>query len=596
MSIEENTLINLGSTRDTITFNNHKTLPMNQRRPGQMIHSQIVLKDIIGEGGMGIVYRAVQDYPRREVAIKRLRDNASHLRWALIQEAMITGEMEHPGTVPIYSLNLAGNSAPEVVMQCIKGKNLLELINGNVPNEADLRKYISALIQVCNALEYAHKKGIIHRDIKPENIMLGDFGEVYLLDWGIAVKKEDEELMPFGMVGTPVYMAPEMLSGDPNAVDERTDIYLMGATLHEIITGSPRHFSNDFNTTLELVKKSEPHNFSDETPKLLAALVNQSCSLNPQNRPQSIELFRKKLRDFLHNREAIVLSNIAAKELAHLKRIINNGIPLEIYRHFHRARFGFEHALTIWPNCEQAKRGIYQSLELMINYHITQNNVELALTLMQVIEDPSESTIIRFNKLTKKKAKDDAEKLRLAQIGSKNDPRTSRNWRMFFNYALLFAAAIYVFFLFQLDSTSIENVTIELLHSHSIIMILPVIPIIILGRKHLIFNPHGQRVSIGIGGALFIMCINRWFAIQYQTPVQVVLLTDILIFGLGIANTAPSIKSGPILSLIFMAMAFINHFYPSTFWVGGLSLMLITMLLVTKDFYAEWKHDAKESN
>ena len=143
---------------------------------------------------------------------------------------------------------------------------------------------------------------------------------------------------------------------------------------------------------------------------------------------------------------------------------------------------------------------------------------------------------------------------------------------MFFNYALLFAAAIYVFFLFQLDSTSIENVTIELLHSHSIIMILPVIPIIILGRKHLIFNPHGQRVSIGIGGALFIMCINRWFAIQYQTPVQVVLLTDILIFGLGIANTAPSIKSGPILSLIFCYQEHCNEHkgqpsYPKCTWV-----------------------------
>ena len=113
------------------------------------------------------------------------------------------------------------------------------------------------MVQVANALEYAHSHGILHRDIKPENIMIGNFGEVYLLDWGIALHKGTQEKANHILVGTPSYMAPEMLSGDLNLIDERTDIYLFGATIYELVTGHPPHGVGTISEVLQRVKAQE---------------------------------------------------------------------------------------------------------------------------------------------------------------------------------------------------------------------------------------------------------------------------------------------------------------------------------------------------
>ena len=106
---------------------------------------------------------------------------------ALIHEALITGSLEHPTIIPIHSVNLTGPNGPEVIMKRVQGKTILELLQKQ--SSYDLDEILNALIQVCNGLEYAHSHSIFHRDVKPENIMLGEFGEVYLLDWGIAVKR-----------------------------------------------------------------------------------------------------------------------------------------------------------------------------------------------------------------------------------------------------------------------------------------------------------------------------------------------------------------------------------------------------------------------
>src|SRR5262249_35011988 len=120
------------------------------------------------------------------------------------------------------------------------------------PGEDRLVSHLQILMQVCNAVEFAHRRGLIHRDIKPANVMVGEFGEVYLLDWGIAARtgilaEASSHLGESGaeptprMLGTPAYMAPEMLSRKVGPIDERTDVYLLGATLHEVLTGRPRH-------------------------------------------------------------------------------------------------------------------------------------------------------------------------------------------------------------------------------------------------------------------------------------------------------------------------------------------------------------------
>ena len=211
-----------------------------------------ITSHILGEGGMGIVFEGQQRYPNRPIAIKRLKKRNALLEQFLRREAMITGRLAHPNIIPVHILKPKGPLGPEVIMPLLKGNTLLDLLElGNM----SLREALSILDQICNGLRYAHEHNIIHRDIKPENIIVGSYGEVYLVDWGIALDKDDCEHIKAQMVGTPAYMPPEMLSGDPEEVTIQTDIYLLGATLHHILTGEARHKGNTLHETIKYIQK-----------------------------------------------------------------------------------------------------------------------------------------------------------------------------------------------------------------------------------------------------------------------------------------------------------------------------------------------------
>ena len=244
-------------------------LPNHMHALLQAWHDQRLegLNGPFGVGGMAVVYLADQEIPPRQVAVKRLRTNTEKRAEQLFAEALLTGSLEHPNIIPVHSIRIDPVRGPEVVLRRVDGISLFDAYQKDGQSEAGLRLLLPKLIQVCNALEYAHARGVIHRDIKPENIMLGHYGEVYLLDWGIALdttKPPPEDYVP---VGTPHYLAPEMLSGNPDEVDARTDVYLMGATLHFLLVGDARH---EATTTLAAALKAQasapytypPHVFS----------------------------------------------------------------------------------------------------------------------------------------------------------------------------------------------------------------------------------------------------------------------------------------------------------------------------------------------
>ncbi|MGM0559223.1 MAG: serine/threonine-protein kinase, partial [Myxococcota bacterium] len=175
--------------------------------------ADLKVTETLGEGGMGIVRLARQSPLERDVAVKtskKLTDpGAIH---GLLQEAFITGHLEHPNVIPIYTLGQDESGAPLIVMKRVEGISWLAKLDDET---LDLEYHIDVLRQVANAVRFAHSKGIVHRDIKPENVMIGDFGEVYLLDWGIALSLDEPKgLMPTRenakMAGTAQYMAPEM--------------------------------------------------------------------------------------------------------------------------------------------------------------------------------------------------------------------------------------------------------------------------------------------------------------------------------------------------------------------------------------------------
>lgn len=226
--------------------------------------SDFTVLSTLGEGGMGRVVLARQRSLEREVALKTLQENAgADASAALLREARIAGALEHPGVVPIHLLTFDEAGRPMLVMKRVDGIDLATLLtNESHPMwSADGRHRdrlvasLEILIQVCLTLQFAHSRGVVHRDIKPKNIMVGSFGEVYLVDWGVASTMSDSSAI--SLPGTPEYMPPEMATGRPG--DQRSDVYLLGATLHEVLTGMPRHEGGTVAEVLRAASVSAPY-------------------------------------------------------------------------------------------------------------------------------------------------------------------------------------------------------------------------------------------------------------------------------------------------------------------------------------------------
>src|SRR3954467_1599549 len=201
--------------------------------------------ELIGRGGMGEVVVAQDQRIGREVAIKRIRslDPSSDAVNRFLREARIQARLDHPAIVPVYELGTDADGRPYFTMKRLAGVTLSRKLSENGPVQPLLR----AFVDVCLAIQLAHSRGVVHRDLKPSNIMLGDYGEVYVLDWGVArvltetrrttgpslVVDPDDGTTVGAILGTPGYMAPEQVRG--HEAGSKADVYALGAILFEIL-------------------------------------------------------------------------------------------------------------------------------------------------------------------------------------------------------------------------------------------------------------------------------------------------------------------------------------------------------------------------
>jgi tetratricopeptide (TPR) repeat protein/tRNA A-37 threonylcarbamoyl transferase component Bud32 len=233
-----------------------------------------------GEGGLGKVFVAHDNDLQRDVALKELKPERSghpEMWRRFLKEAQITGQLEHPNIVPVYELarrSEAEEAQPFYTMRLVRGQTLREAVRDYHQRKNEgvdplaLHRLLSAFINICQAIGYAHSRGVVHRDLKPENVVLGSFGEVVVLDWGLAkmVDGPDEASPAIAVsedarteatqtgraLGSPAYMAPEQAEGRMDLIDPRTDIYGLGGILFEILTGRPPHTGQD---TAELLRQ-----------------------------------------------------------------------------------------------------------------------------------------------------------------------------------------------------------------------------------------------------------------------------------------------------------------------------------------------------
>jgi len=277
----------------------------------------------LGRGGMSVVYRAFDPVLRRETAFKRLapRGDAEVARERFLDEARITGNLEHPNVVPIYEYGTEGGD-DFMTMKLVEGRTLSQVLRSHGDDRLDpdvLAQSLDVLLRVCDAVAFAHHQGIIHRDLKPANVMVGDFGEVYVVDWGIARRKggpPDPHRAEGTTVGTPSFMAPEQIEA-PDSVDERADVYTLGGLLYYILSGRPPHHGKApiARMTVALYGRVKPVQTIVDDPRLprtLARVCARALSIDPEDRYPTVRAFRREIEKFLRGAWALPSRTVAA--------------------------------------------------------------------------------------------------------------------------------------------------------------------------------------------------------------------------------------------------------------------------------------------
>lgn len=347
------------------------TVPSARTRAQQPLSPGFDVVEEIGRGGMGIVFRSRQRSLDREVALKRVHSNvdSDSTRGQFVSEALITGWLDHPNIVPVHDLSVSDDGEVSLAMKLVGGRSWAELLTDRRDDREWLSQQLDILLSVSNALAFAHSRRILHRDLKPENVMVGEYGEVLLMDWGIAIDFADEpsgktmhRSEVTGPAGTPLYMAPELAEGRASAQGPVTDVYLLGAVLHEVLTGRPPHLGETLLDVLTAAAESTPPEFDASVPEGLQEICRTAMARDPADRYPTVTAFQGAVRDYLRHRESAWIAEDAATALdrcrgvrvrADLDEVSRN----RLYGDFGAAVAGFQQARALWAENRRAEIG-----------------------------------------------------------------------------------------------------------------------------------------------------------------------------------------------------------------------------------------------
>ena len=295
----------------------------------------------LGEGGMGKVVKAQDLGLEREVAIKRLRVEVGDAENAqrFLLEAKATGQLEHPNIPPVYELGRDEDGRPYFALKLVRGRSLQQIIAGLRDGDARLHDEFTFILRlqifqkVCEAVAYAHERGIIHRDIKPDNVMVGELGEVFLMDWGLAKDQQaaTADATQAGIfMGTPMYAAPEQISGEK--ASPLWDVYGLGATLYEWLSLKPPHSGKsvrDILTSVLTKKPTDPvfhfHPVQGRMPVEMSRLVMRAMHKEAPKRFQSVKEMLEEIQNILNGEINAVCPCTVVKSSFHgVSRILDN--------------------------------------------------------------------------------------------------------------------------------------------------------------------------------------------------------------------------------------------------------------------------------
>ncbi len=523
------------------------TISSSELRRRSAVHPDFILTELIGRGGMGEVHAAEQRSLQREVAIKMVvgDDARTSSRSALVHEARVIARLEHPNIVPIHFLGRDQNGQPALVMKRIEGvtwRTLLERSDHELLKGRDrLEFHLEVLLRVCDAVELAHDRGILHRDIKPENVVVGRFGEVYLVDWGVArsiprtafgvLEDVVGEEADGELVGTPSFMAPEMVLGNTSDLGRHTDVYLLGATLHVVITGKRRHAGDDLMAVLEAATQSAPVMYGPSVAEL-GAIANRATSRDPAARYPSATSFGGAIRAFLRSRALLDVTRTATEKLHELAALLARGSTGDegrFIRDVHElsagARFGFMEVLKADPDNEEAKTGLRECLLHLVRFEIEAGHATVARALVSGLSAPPASLLWSLEKLeSRERDQHEAEQ----RLRHEHDPLTSRGAR---HWVIGSAAAVAIALSgYSIGAGQTDDAQFLAVEALIFAVVIGIAALTLHSRiKSSAIARRTVYVLIGVGLAV---CGHRLVCSFRDTPTRDILATDLIIASL----------------------------------------------------------------
>jgi serine/threonine protein kinase len=427
-SVSRETISKEGSSEasEPQTLNNLAALPeKNSELRGRPVPSEpFQLLQRVGQGGMGEVWAARQVALDRLVAVKKIRSDylqradasgQEQTRAEFRLEALTAARLEHPNIVPAHDLGFDQDGSPLLAMKLAQGCPWNDLIKADFPALAPadfLAKHLPILISVAQAVAFAHSKGIIHRDLKPAQAMVGDYGETLLMDWGLAIRRDDDpptdganrselaersgQLAPLPLptpqtasnpAGTPAYMAPEQTASTADNIGPWTDIYLLGSILCELLCGAPPHRARTGREAMMRAMSGEIEPLSErapgrEIPPDLERLCLQALERDPAQRPASVKDFIRALQDSISGaskrRESDALAREASEALDALEQEKALLPAQALYARHNAAADLAERSLRLWPENLDARRLRARQLASRLETEIGHGDLVLA--------------------------------------------------------------------------------------------------------------------------------------------------------------------------------------------------------------------------
>ena len=397
------------------------------------------LENEIGQGSFGTVYRAVQVPLDRNVAIKLLKplplppneegDQTKHarvqhemrIRDEFLREAQFTGKLEHPNIVPIHDIGIVSggkqSDRPFYVMKEIKGISWQDVLK-----EKSREENLEIFKRVVDAIGFAHSRDILHCDLKPENVMLGEFGEVLVVDWGQAINTKLLETYRPG--GTPAYCSPEMaqywcdFGENPNKMPEsagligpRSDVYLLGAILFQLVTGKAPHFGLRGETPADVMRRAannEIRRYDDFADDELLQIALRTLRLSDQEHIVTVKVLQDELKSYEDRKQSIDIRDRAYEFLENAK--LNSD-----YESYQKAKFGFEESIDLWSENPTAQAGLQDTRLSCAALALKDQNFDLGLDMLSET-DTDEEVQVKQKLLSGKRSRDRRKRL-VATLG-----------------------------------------------------------------------------------------------------------------------------------------------------------------------------------